>query len=312
MWAKSRQSGFTIVELLIVIVVIGILAAITIVAYNGIQDRAKAAAAQSNLTNAAKKVEAQKYLNASSGVGEYYPTDVSGLGLPTGSGATYQYIVNNDTNPTAYCLTTTSGGLVYSTISGNSNNIEGRCIRNYATNPNMEANSVAGLTGPNGSTVVVDTAQKFGNYAARVTMPAASGSNVGVAVYNFASIVPGTLAANTTYSYSMYVYVPTGTVDVYLSPQGSGVASQGSVGTQTTSTKNAWVRLSRSFTTGASGNAVLYILNSTTTTGTTSFWVDNIMITPGADAPATYSDGSSSNWIWTGTSNLSPSMGPSL
>lgn len=37
---KKQQSGFTIVELLIVIVVIGILAAITIVAYNGIQARA--------------------------------------------------------------------------------------------------------------------------------------------------------------------------------------------------------------------------------------------------------------------------------
>lgn len=41
MWAKNKQqSGFTIVELLIVIVVIGILAAITIVAYNGIQTKA--------------------------------------------------------------------------------------------------------------------------------------------------------------------------------------------------------------------------------------------------------------------------------
>lgn len=38
--AKSK-SGFTIVELLIVIVVIGILAAITIVAYSGIQERAR-------------------------------------------------------------------------------------------------------------------------------------------------------------------------------------------------------------------------------------------------------------------------------
>jgi len=38
---KRTTSGFTIVELLIVIVVIGILAAITVVAYNGIQTRAK-------------------------------------------------------------------------------------------------------------------------------------------------------------------------------------------------------------------------------------------------------------------------------
>lgn len=38
---QRKQTGFTIVELLIVIVVIGILAAITIVAYNGVQSKAK-------------------------------------------------------------------------------------------------------------------------------------------------------------------------------------------------------------------------------------------------------------------------------
>lgn len=54
---KKTTSGFTIVELLIVIVVIGILAAITIVAYNGIQARAQNTSVQNDLTAMAKKIE---------------------------------------------------------------------------------------------------------------------------------------------------------------------------------------------------------------------------------------------------------------
>ena len=44
-----KQPGFTIVELLIVIVVIAILAAITIVAYNGVQQRARNSAIMSGV-----------------------------------------------------------------------------------------------------------------------------------------------------------------------------------------------------------------------------------------------------------------------
>jgi len=53
-----RSNGFTIVELLIVIVVIAILAAISIVAYNGIQQRANNSARISNAEHAVKLLSA--------------------------------------------------------------------------------------------------------------------------------------------------------------------------------------------------------------------------------------------------------------
>ena len=49
MWAERNRQGFTIVELLIVIVVIGILAAIVIVAFNGISDSAKRSSTMSEM-----------------------------------------------------------------------------------------------------------------------------------------------------------------------------------------------------------------------------------------------------------------------
>lgn len=54
---NKTTSGFTIVELLIVIVVIAILAAITVVAFNGVTDRANNSAVQNDLTNMAKRIE---------------------------------------------------------------------------------------------------------------------------------------------------------------------------------------------------------------------------------------------------------------
>ena len=82
----NTKTGFTIVELLIVIVVIGILAAITIVAFNGVQARAKDSTRSNDLTAIQKALELYKtdngtYPNATANPGTSgweVSTDVAG------------------------------------------------------------------------------------------------------------------------------------------------------------------------------------------------------------------------------------------
>jgi type IV pilus assembly protein PilA len=60
----KKDRGFTIVELLVVIVVIGILAAITIISYTGVTARAKTAQAASNAAAAQSVAEAMNADNS--------------------------------------------------------------------------------------------------------------------------------------------------------------------------------------------------------------------------------------------------------
>ena len=76
------RKGFTIVELLIVIVVIAILAAITVVAYTGIQGRANDVAVQSDLRAFANKV-----LQIEAETGQYPLPQSSSSSAPQGFGS---------------------------------------------------------------------------------------------------------------------------------------------------------------------------------------------------------------------------------
>jgi general secretion pathway protein G len=94
-WAK--QKGFTIVELLIVIVVIGILAAITIVAYSGIQTRGRDSVRSSDVKSIQTALEMYKSDN-----GVYPPLGCQDCGANASGLSTYlvpTYIAKIPTDP---------------------------------------------------------------------------------------------------------------------------------------------------------------------------------------------------------------------
>lgn len=104
---EQKQTGFTIVELLIVVIVIAILATITIVSFNNIQNRAHDSAVQSDLAAAVKKLHQYKAENSA----DRYPTALSelesiGLRFSKGSYALGDTVRLN----IAYCTQTNGTG----------------------------------------------------------------------------------------------------------------------------------------------------------------------------------------------------------
>lgn len=120
---STHRQGFTVIELLVVIVVIAILAAISTVAYTGVQARAGGTVLKSDLRNAATQLVLDYTLNG------VYPGSLevanNNKGIPKSSSTTYDYISDGS----SYCLTATSTGSGVPTyhISSDSSISEGSC-----------------------------------------------------------------------------------------------------------------------------------------------------------------------------------------
>lgn len=103
---NSYQPAFTIVEILIVIVIIGILATIVIIFYIGTHEKAIDGSLQADLKNSSTLLELDKTNN------DLYPSTIenanNGKGLKPSNGAVFDYSYNDEDN--SYCLTASKEG----------------------------------------------------------------------------------------------------------------------------------------------------------------------------------------------------------
>ncbi len=120
-WAK-KQTGFTIVELLIVVVVIAILAAITIVAYNGITNRTKESSVMSSVSQALRKIETFKSASQT----ESYPTSAGEAGIANIDGVSYF----PSTTQNSYCVQVKKDQITYSATNLKKTAIKAPCTEN--------------------------------------------------------------------------------------------------------------------------------------------------------------------------------------
>ena len=314
-----RQKAFTLVELVIVIAIVGILATISIVSYNSLQQQARAKVALSDLDGAVSTLELKL---AKDGV---YPTVTTDL--LASKGTTYQYSYDNAPTVKTYCITATNSNVSYYASSASTTLAPGGCpghgvngvppITNIATNPGFEG-SLSQATGTNASLALDSNWSATGSYSALVT-PNSSSSND--SYFNYGGDVGGLrmgMLPGKTYTISATIRLSAPLTSTFGSNGARQITAwytNGGTNTLLRSNQAAnaagTTRLSVTMSIPSTATAAWLrfyhggFLNS----GTVNF--DNIMITEGNTVYA-HRDGmfTSSGWAWNGNANLSTSSGP--
>lgn len=317
-----HPSGFTIVELLIVIVVIAVLAAITIIAFNGVQDRARAAAVTAALNQASKKLELYSVDNGG------YPAALSDAGVSNGTNVTYQYTAGTAPSAT-YCTTATQGTTSYWISSTSKTPTQGGCpghgqggvaaITNLAVNPSFE--SGLGACGASWGTGGAGTwasgtsgAQSGGSYS-RMTFSQAPTGYAGVWSYCDSPVT----AVPNAKTYTATGYVRTSWSSKFFPDivafSATGTYLGEAYGPKISTPAGAWTRLSVTYSVPAQTSKLTLRFyqdsGGTLPSVGATLDTDSIMLTEGAQA-YTFSDGNSPNWVWNGSPNASTSTGPPL
>ena len=179
-WApKQTGKGFTIVELLIVIVVIAILAAITVVAFTGIQEKARASAVESAANQAAKKVKEYELLNST------YPSSLSTVGITDNGDVLHTYLQTGNW----FCVATRSASNNQIGSGGGSAGNCGQLTASYYPNGTLTGTPTVVRSNPNV------------NYSWGSNSPFA-----GFPADNFSASWVGYITAPTTDTYTLHMW----------------------------------------------------------------------------------------------------------
>lgn len=290
-----HKQGFTIVELLIVIVVIAILAAITIVSFNGIQNRARTSAVQAELRTAATKLEVNKQQNGT-GV---YANSLQNAGIASDT-VSFQYSLTDGGR--SYCLIGSLQSARYSITNTAGSLSEGGCsITNLVENPNLEANSNGWVTSST-SDASLDRVQVNGNWVASSTR----NSTNAVAIRLSGIPIPVTVGETYTVSATVTSTIAQPVrIDMRRHPNTSTMFTQ----TQNFSAGES-LRLSATGVADTDTAQIAFFLPAGSYAGGTLTF-DNVMLTQG-DQLYGYADGNTQGWQWLGVQNGSRSSGPAL